>query len=61
MTNIISDLMQKMARFVVGTSLIKDMGKRARTKALKQYSKKGITSAMVDYYRALESSVFHIC
>jgi len=51
------DLMLKMARFVENPSLIKTMGEKAKINALEKYSKEKITSAMLDYYRAIASSL----
>jgi glycosyltransferase involved in cell wall biosynthesis len=51
------DLMLKMARFVENPSLIKMMGGKAKINALEKYSKEKITSAMLDYYRAIASSL----
>jgi glycosyltransferase involved in cell wall biosynthesis len=51
------DLMLKMARFVENPSLIKMMGEKAKINALEKYSKEKITSAMLDYYRAIASSL----
>ena len=48
------DLMLKMAHFVTDPSLIRTMGGKARNRALEQYSKEKITSAMMGYYRSLE-------
>jgi glycosyltransferase involved in cell wall biosynthesis len=51
------DLMLKMARFVENPSLIKTMGEKAKVNTLEKYSKEKVTSAMLDYYRAIASSL----
>ncbi len=51
------ELMQKMARFVEDPSLVRTMGKRARTNILEKFTKEKITSAMINFYKVLEGSL----
>ena len=51
------DLMEKMARFIDKPLLTKVMGENAKVTALEKYVNEKITSAMVDYYKALETSL----
>jgi len=51
----VNDLMKKMAQFIDDPSLIRIMGENAKIAALEKYSKEKIISAMVAYYKVIET------